>query len=385
MTERKEEKAVGPDTFGRWLTSNKVLGRKLLSVAGVVGLVVTLHGLNMLPPFTQVTDLPRLINAWNDQLLASKGSGSALLHLFQAMICLLLVILTREPSEDELKRVQDTLPGTVSSVAKMSPLLRFKERIFPNLESIPLEGAYRAYVRIHVLLSVVFGMWFLYYFAVGVAQALHTGKAVASERYFFATTFDVWNSVALFWLYIELSNITVQPELEVSEGDEAHRSFLNARAHRWLSLLIGVAMTLGAFMLAFPGAQLVSIDFWHMFLSFMCSSLAGVSFALVVGCMSRRLLSPGPVFLALLYFYSMLQLTGVSFTDEHHPWMEVAATSLALPLKVLFWLVFMWSFQTGRMQRYVRETRALMGASPSQEAAPAVAVAQSPPADGRPE
>ncbi len=368
-----EEKKPSLDTFGHWLTSNKVLGRKLLSVAGVAGLLVSLHGLKMLPPLMETGDLPSLIDKWNDQLMHNANMNSAFLHLLQALVCLVLVILTREPSEDEVKKLYQG--ATQSSQSQPSPqgtiISRFKERVFPNLESVPLAGAYRAYIRIHVLLSVVFGAWFLYYATVGLGQLILRGAAASDEHYFFSTAFDVWNSVALFWLYIELSNITVRPEQSGSEGDEAHRSFLNARAHRWLAVLIGIGTTLAAFMLSFPGGALASIGFWRMTLSFVCSSFAGVSFALVVGCMSRRLLSPGPIFLATLYFYSMLQLTGVSFADQNHPWMEVAATSLALPLKVLFWLVFMWSFQSGRMEQYVRETRMAMGAAAPISDAPA--------------
>lgn len=85
------------------------------------------------------------------------------------------------------------------------------------------------------------------------------------------------------------------------------------------------------------------------------SCLNGVAIALVVGRLGRRILDLGSITLGLLYFYAVIQPTAPTF--HNNPIAHVLATAVALPLKVLLWLVFVWAYTTGILAQYVHELR----------------------------
>ena len=79
--------------------------------------------------------------------------------------------------------------------------------------------------------------------------------------------------------------------------------------------------------------------------------------ALVVGRFESKYLDPGPAVIGVLYLYAVIQPAAAAFDQ---PVVQFIATTVALPLKTLFWLVCVWAFTTGIMAEYVQELRLLI-------------------------
>jgi hypothetical protein len=74
--------------------------------------------------------------------------------------------------------------------------------------------------------------------------------------------------------------------------------------------------------------------------------------------LGSKIIDPGSLTLGLLYFYAVIQPTAATFHAS--PTAHLFATTVALPLKVLLWLVFVWAFTTGVLSEYVHEIRVLL-------------------------
>jgi hypothetical protein len=86
--------------------------------------------------------------------------------------------------------------------------------------------------------------------------------------------------------------------------------------------------------------------------------LNGVALALVIGRLGSKFIDPGSVTLGLLYFYAVIQPTAATFPSMAMG--HLLATTLALPLKILLWLVVVWAFTTGILSEYVLSVRVLL-------------------------
>ncbi|MBI1803375.1 MAG: hypothetical protein HY033_09015 [Ignavibacteriae bacterium] len=247
-------------------------------------------------------------------------------HLIQIAVCFLLIALTPRPTESKSATSFRNKPITL-----------------------------KACLRVRWSVRVVFSIWILYYLGACIADLQY--ESSDNLRYALSTMFDIWSGTALIWLYLELSCITVNPYTTSIE----YQSHFDGEWHRMLSIIIAICVTAAAWIIAYASSD--TLPLWNnesarQILTFLTSSLAGIAFALVVSCLSRLMLDPGPAFLGIMYFYAMIQLTAVMFGTQK--WVYVAATTVALPLKVIFWLIFVWQFETGRMWNYLRDYRSFL-------------------------
>jgi hypothetical protein len=163
-------------------------------------------------------------------------------------------------------------------------------------------------------------------------------------------------SLLLFWLYIELAEFTVD---EPSQSKARRRKPIEAK--QGFSAGFYHVVSLGVL-------ALILVPLWYGYGSkqegiiaacdIASSCLNGVSLALVVGRLGSKYIDPGSITLGLLYFYAVIQTTAVTFSHEAAG--QLLATTVALPLKVLLWLVIVWVFTTGIISEYVHDLRVLL-------------------------
>jgi hypothetical protein len=255
----------------------------------------------------------------------------ASLAFVQAAACLVLALVTPRPS--------------ISPIARRS-----------SWQDVDLATAATACRRIQLFLVATYFQWALYYVITGLSL-LHQYDLF--DRVI-SLTVNTLQGLLLFWLYLELAELTIDEprngpararlNTTNSKGDSGEAAF-----HRVLS--IGVfALIVGPAWYAFgtKSGDLVTI------VDIASSCLNGVSLALVVGRLGSKNIDPGPVPLGLLYFYAVIQPMAAAFPEN--PAVHLLATTVALPLKVLLWLVCVWAFTTGILAEYVRGIRALLTA-----------------------
>jgi hypothetical protein len=88
------------------------------------------------------------------------------------------------------------------------------------------------------------------------------------------------------------------------------------------------------------------------------ASLSGIGLCFVVGRFADKLLNPGALTLVFLYLYAVIQLGAAVIAKE--PIVHLVITTIALPLKILLWLVCVWAFTTGILGEYVYEMRIII-------------------------
>jgi len=255
-----------------------------------------------------------------------------ILAVIQAATCIALALLTPRPSTERLAS-------------------RRKEK----LSADELATSVKACRRIQLFVVAAYFAWALYY--------LFTAMSMSRSDLFtraFSLSLNTIPSVLLFWLYLELAELTVGPErvMPVPNGGRevsTRRSvgIGDALYHRVVSLsVLAVVVALAWY------AQGVGEERGIMLLDVCSSCLNGVSLALVVGRLGSKYIDPGAITLGLLYFYAVIQPTAPMFAEW--PLLQLIATTVALPLKVLLWLVCVWAFTSGIMAEYVHEIRVLL-------------------------
>jgi hypothetical protein len=249
----------------------------------------------------------------------------ASLAFVQAAACLVLALVTPRPS--------------IAPIARRSS--------WPDAD---LATAATACRRIQLFLVATYFQWALYYVITGLSL-LHQYDLF--DRVI-SLTVNTLQGLLLFWLYLELAELTIdEPPKAITTGTKSQHDYGEAAFHRVLS--IGVfALIVGPAWYAFgtKSGDLVTI------VDIASSCLNGVSLALVVGRLGSKNIDPGPVPLGLLYFYAVIQPMAAAFPEN--PAVHLLATTVALPLKVLLWLVCVWAFTTGILAEYVRGIRALL-------------------------
>ncbi|HEY6347787.1 MAG TPA: hypothetical protein VI636_00105, partial [Candidatus Angelobacter sp.] len=133
-----------------------------------------------------------------------------------------------------------------------------------------------------------------------------------------------------------------------------------ARFQQWVSgavFLVGVVLSLCC-LAEKLGSRSEMAAACLTILDVIAACLTAISLALVVGRLGHQRIDPGALVLGFLYFYAVIQPVAVSFAEK--PVLQVLATTVALPLKVLLWLVCVWAFTTGVLAEYVHTLRPLL-------------------------
>jgi hypothetical protein len=297
-----------------------------------------------------------------------KGLGAkprAALAFIQAAACCLLALLTPKASISTLERRK-------------------------GVNESDLATAQLACQRIQMFVVATYLAWSLYYLITGLSfSQMETVPAeLPLVDRAFLVTFNTLPSVLLFWLYIELAEFTID-EPEMSRGERKIKTgvvndpvsggrvtFRRISSLGIFTLTINTGRAIkpissnAAFLHIFSIGlfALIIAPVWYAFGSCnksiiivvdgIASCLNGVAIALVVGRLGSKKIDPGSLTLGLLYFYAVIQPTAASFYNLKN--VQLLATTIALPLKTLLWLVFVWAFTTGILSEYVHDIRVLL-------------------------
>lgn len=287
--------------------------------------------------FIIITAISITVHLWITNEPGALGhKQQAALAFIQAAACFLLALLTPK--------------------ASISALARRK-----GINESDLATARIACKRIQIFVVAAYLAWALYYHITGLSlYYLPDNAQLTLFDRTFLVTFNTLPSVLLFWLYIELAEFTVDEPYSRGAESKIKTGVVNASAPRnnaaFLRVFsIGVfALTIAPVWYAFGSGneKLISV------FDGIASCFNGVALALVVGRLGSKKIEPGSLTLGLLYFYAVIQPTAASFYNNSS--VQLLATTIALPLKALLWLVFVWAFTTGILSEYVYEIRVLL-------------------------
>ncbi|HKU73029.1 MAG TPA: hypothetical protein VJR02_03880 [Pyrinomonadaceae bacterium] len=295
-------------TFPAWAFSAVSKMRKAIGIGGLVASAIAIS-------YLEPTTWP--VKWWNDGLAAlldEKKLQRANLAFVQAGVSLLLALM---------------IPGA-----------NLPARFPGNDEHAAI--ARKACRRITHLLNIVFCLWAAYYAITGLAL-LSTSSLVDRP---FLITLSGLTSLFIFWLYLEIGEITIE-----SKGHDVARF----DASTYQTAAVGVFLFLVAVAwYAYAKTFLKVLDAVDL----VVATLSGIGLCFVVGRFADKLLNPGAVTLFFLYLYAVIQLGAAVMSKD--PVVHLGVTTLALPLKILLWLVCVWAFTTGILSEYVYELRLLI-------------------------
>jgi hypothetical protein len=308
-------------SFPSWAFSTVSRLRKAVGIGAVLAAAVSIRNLQP-QTWTSQKSLGDL-----NQFLQQLGPQRSQLAFIQAAACLLLAVLVPKPSLSVLERRKDVDPTRLLTARKAGR-------------------------RIHNLVMAVYFAWSIYYLVTGIS--LREPQTLFDRAV--SVTLNTLPSLMLFWLYIELAEFTIDEPIPTRAPKRKpidNTPSVDAAFYRMVSL--------GVF-------ALVIVPVWYAFgknkggtiavFDIASSCLNGVALALVVGRLGSKLIDPGSITLGLLYFYAVIQTTAATFSNDAIG--QVLATTIALPLKVLLWLVIVWALTTGIISEYVHDLRVLL-------------------------
>ncbi|MBC8028505.1 MAG: hypothetical protein H7Z16_00170 [Pyrinomonadaceae bacterium] len=316
--------------FASWAFSTARLLRKAVGVGFVLAAAISIRHLKLEEWSTLQPG--NSMKAFFDQLAPQRAN----LAFIQAAACLLLALMLPRAS-------------TVTLAHRK------------GVSSLDRETAQKASQRIHSFVLATYLAWSLYYLITGLSLTLdqsHFDQAIS-------VTLNTVPSLLLFWLYIELAELTIDDPTpsEAGRKTEKDKAVMPATGGNVYYRVVSV----GVFALVVVPVWYASSQnnpndpnaaFIRNIFDVFSSCLNGVALALVVGRLGSKIIDPGSITLGLLYFYAVIQPTAAAFHDN--PVAHLLATTVALPLKVLLWLVFVWAFTTGILAEYVHEIRILL-------------------------
>lgn len=292
--------------------------QKLLKAVGLGGLIATAIAIHYLEP----AKWPALWLTPHgfENLLGEKLLERADLAFVQALVCLVLAALVPKTS----------LP--------LALLKKNKDRV---------DIARRACFRIRRLVVILFYLWSSYYIVTGIKfltelQGHPTGMVGRS----FLITLSGLTSLCLFWLYLEIGEITIEKSSLDRPSPDA--SMYKTMAVGFYILLVVVVW----YGFAIQNETVIAA------IDLLVACLSGIGLCFIVGRFSDKLINPGPVTLFFLYLYAVIQL-GAAIMDEK-PVVHLVVTTMAMPLKLWLWLVCVWAFTTGILGEYLYEMRVLI-------------------------
>lgn len=299
--------------FSKWAFSTVDRLRKLVGIGSVAAGAAALSSLEPV----------KLLTLQGQELRAAiqhSAPSLASLLMIQAVTCAALALLTPRAHLSWLDRV-------------------------PDLSEERKEKAIKACHRIRLNLVAVFILWTMYYLLSSIA--LFSGQEAPPSDWVIKISLSALTALVIFWLYLELSKLTVRSTSAPAPPDD------EASVHRLVSAGIFFAM-IGLAWFAHERDWVVIVRLVDL----LVACLSGIALCLVVGRLGNEYIDPGPAALSLLYLYGVIQPAAALFRDD--ALVYLIATTLALPLKVLFWLICVWAFTTGVLAEYVYEVRAIL-------------------------
>lgn len=300
--------------FAAWATSTVERLRKAAGIGVILASAFAISSLNPKEWISKWID-GSLDHCYFDDLAPQRGY----LALVQAIACLILACATPAPKVPKHIQKQESHRRTI---------------------------AHRSCRRIQACIVLVFFLWTLYYAVTAVRLLFEVPPESAAQP--FLTSLSVLTSLVLFWIYVEMGQVTIEPETISPESRPANVAPVQ---------LMGIGLAIVVIGLAWFGFA-TNVPKLSGAVDTVVASLSGVGLCLVVGRLGSKHLDPGPLTLSLLYFYAVIQLGAGAF--ETSPAVHLVVTTVALPLKVLLWLVCVWAFTTGIMAEYVYELRVLI-------------------------
>lgn len=304
--------AIKPIPFFAWAISTV---NKLRKAIGIGALLLAALAVGNLEPASWP-------ERWKADTLASlfaeKQTQRAILAFIQAGVSLLLAFMTPKPE----------LPG--------------KFHVGEEVSAARLDIARRSCRHIKNLVIVLFVLWAGYYTIQGFSLLLGPDSV---DRVFLITL-SALTSVVLFWLYLEMGEITIDHSPTISRFTSISTYMLSAAG------VYGILIFVAWFGYAKHSDKTVDI------VDMAVAALSGIGLCFVVGRFADKYINPGPITLFLLYLYAVLQLGGAMIAKD--PTFHLVVTTLALPLKIVLWLVCVWAFTTGVLGEYVVEVRILI-------------------------
>lgn len=202
--------------------------------------------------------------------------------------------------------------------------------------------------RIHRLVMYLYFALALLY----TSNAFFTFMDFGDSKQHWAQVLEILTASLLFFLYVELSYLTVTARLHSpTDAVTLTHVAVSRNAQRDKILFGGLALLL--LLLSILSYQYYSAS-TQFIVRLIVACLSGVTLALVIGRLGSIYINPGASVLSLLYLYAVIQPFAAFFENAKF---EFVVTTLALPLKVLLWLVFVWAFTTGKLWEYVQEIR----------------------------
>jgi hypothetical protein len=315
-------------SFPSWAFSTM---QKMRKAVGIGAILAAAFSIRALKPQTWAGQSLKDLG----DFIAANPQPRANLAFIQAATCFLLALLTPRGSLSRLQRRK-------------------------NIDSSDISTAIRACNRINLFVRAIYLTWSVYYLVTGLFL---TGQPSggAQETLFDRTVFISLNtlpSLVLFWLYVELAEFTVDTP---TQEKKKRRKIIPIETTPSIDAAVPRILSLGVF-------AIIIVPLWYAFgsnregtvfvLDVVSSCLNGVALALVVGRLGSKYIDPGSLTLGLLYFYAVIQPTAATFPNVVIG--HLLATTVALPLKVLLWLVIVWAFTTGILAEYVLSIRVLL-------------------------
>jgi hypothetical protein len=402
-------------SFAYWAFSTMLDLRKAIGISILLTAAFSITGLEPRKWFDYSPD------GLENFLKVDKAPARAWLALIQAGACLLLALLTprhKIPEHEDRKDVDQPANAGKSqsraavesqeskspdgktleaqktekvqtNVARRLSWLWFRSRSRKDdfAKARPSsETAIAACRRIQLLVTAVYLAWSLYYLITGLTLVLPKSELDQA----ISVTLNTVPSVLLFWLYLELAEVTVdEPNSNGAEmrtgGGQTPAPTKDSTAppsgdsttsittvpsipiafYRVISLGVFALITVPVWVasgrddaIAAVSREEATASFIRNSFDMISSCLNGVSLALVVGRLGSKIFGLGSITLGLLYFYAIIQPTAPTFHNQATA--QVLATTVALPLKALLWLVFVWAYTTGTLAEYVSEIRVLV-------------------------
>jgi hypothetical protein len=314
--------------FWRWAVTTLYTLRTALGVGAIIAAALTIKSFfpSLLPSNWMGKSLVDLDKS------AGKAVESARVNLafVQAAACGLLALFTPKPS-----------------------LVTLERKI---VDKNRLQIAQEACENVHLTVVCLFVSWLLYYAVAAITASM---KLTGPYPDAFITTLDTVTTVILFWMYLELSRITLGDSVHDPKSQSQQIVFARVMSVcTILAIIVPLWYAAGATKISGQASSSILLV-----CEVIASCLAGVALALVVGRLGSYYIDPGSGTLAFLYLYAVIQPTSAVFPE--HPFVMLLATTIAFPLKVLLWLVCVWAFTTGTLAEYVYEIRVLIEEGPA--------------------
>jgi hypothetical protein len=270
-----------------------------------------------------------------------------------------------DPHRESLKIFYASVPSAIQCIALALPFLWCLRVASPKSLRSDHAIAISACRQFAKCLTALIAVWIVFYFLIFVSQV----KSVLGLDPWI-DLFNNLQAVFLFACYWTLTAITIDgPEGNRRDGAKSVSLPLLLSFSLWFVIVFQIADVA----LSHNGGT--PARFWLQLVS---GIVVGVCMALLVGCLESEYLNHSNlpstrVLTAFLYCYAVLQLAYLGFNlppgahlSPAEQFLQVFATILSLPLKILLFGFCYSAIEDGRMVFYMEGTRKLINGAPKE-------------------